>query len=76
MPFPIDFPPQNLLIYPMPQLNLKPAHKPVRDYYATLQRYVQHGVTREGAASAPLETLQFYQTQQYTVEKCNYFLLI
>ncbi len=41
----------------MPQLNLKPTHKPVRDYYATLQQYEQHGVTHEGAVSAPFETL-------------------
>ena len=53
----------------MLQLNLKPTHKPVRDYYTTLQQYEQHGVTHEGAVSAPFETLRFYQTQQYTVEK-------
>ena len=41
----------------MPQLKLKPTHKPVRDYYATLQQYVQHGVTHEGAVSSPFETL-------------------
>ncbi|MDE0314312.1 MAG: N-6 DNA methylase [Candidatus Poribacteria bacterium] len=41
----------------MPQLNLKPTHKPVRDYYATLQQYEQHDVTHEGAVSAPFETL-------------------
>ena len=41
----------------MPQLKLKPTHKPVRDYYATLQQYEQHGVTHEGAVSAPFETL-------------------
>ncbi len=41
----------------MPQLNLKPTHKPVRDYYTTLQQYEQHGVTHEGAVSAPFETL-------------------
>ena len=41
----------------MPQLNLKPTHKPIRDYYATLQQYEQHDVTHEGAVSAPFETL-------------------
>ncbi len=41
----------------MLQLNLKPTHKPVRDYYTTLQQYEQHGVTHEGAVSAPFETL-------------------
>ena len=41
----------------MPQLNLKQTHKPVRDYYTTLQQYEQHGVTHEGAVSAPFEML-------------------
>ena len=41
----------------MPKLNLKPTHKPIRDYYATLQQYEQHDVTHEGAVSAPFETL-------------------
>ncbi len=59
----------------MPQLKLKPTHKPVRDYYATLQQYEQHGVTHEGAVSAPFETFRFYQTQQYTVEKMLLFFI-
>ena len=42
---------------PMPNLNLKPTHKPIRDYYTTLQQYEQHDVTHEGAVSAPFETL-------------------
>ena len=41
----------------MPNLNLKPTHKPIRDYYATLQQYKQHDITHEGAVSAPFETL-------------------
>ncbi len=41
----------------MPKLNLKPTHKPIRGYYATLQQYHQHDVTHEGAVSAPFETL-------------------
>ncbi|MDE0635368.1 MAG: N-6 DNA methylase [Candidatus Poribacteria bacterium] len=41
----------------MPNLNLKPTHKPIRDYYVTLQQYEQHDVTHEGAVSAPFETL-------------------
>ena len=41
----------------MPNLNLKPTHKPIRDYYSTLQQYEQHDVTHEGAVSAPFETL-------------------
>ena len=41
----------------MPQLNLKPSHKAIRDYYATLQQYAQHGITHEGAVSSPFDTL-------------------
>ena len=41
----------------MPQLNLKPNHKAVRDYYATLQQYAKHHITHEGAVSSPFETL-------------------
>ena len=41
----------------MPKLNLKPSHKAIRDYYATLQQYAQHDVTHEGAVSSPFETL-------------------
>ena len=51
----------------MPQLNLKPTHKPVRDYYATLQQYEQHGVTHEGAVSAPFETLLITCAKQVNV---------
>ena len=38
----------------MPQLNLKPNHKVIQDYYATLQQYDQHAITHEGAVSNPL----------------------
>ena len=41
----------------MPKLNLKPNHKPIRDYYATLQQYQQHDIRHEGAVSSPFETL-------------------
>ena len=41
----------------MPQLNLKPSHKAIRDYYATLRQYDRHNVTHEGAVSSPFETL-------------------
>ena len=41
----------------MPQLNLKPSHKAIRDYYATLQQYDQHAVTHEGAVSNPFAFL-------------------
>ena len=41
----------------MPKLNLKPNHKAIRDYYATLQQYAQHNIIRESAVSSPFETL-------------------
>ena len=41
----------------MPQLNLKPNHKVIHDYYTTLQQYAQHDIRHEGAVSSPFETL-------------------
>ncbi len=41
----------------MPQLNIKPTHKPIKDYYATLQQYNQQAITHEGAVSAPFGAL-------------------
>ena len=41
----------------MPQLNLKPNYKAVRDYYATLQQYEQHDIRHEGAVSNPFAFL-------------------
>ena len=41
----------------MPKLNLKPIHKPIRDYYATLQQYDKHNATHEGAVSNPFAFL-------------------
>ena len=41
----------------MPRLNLEPTHKPIRDYYATLQQYDQHNATHEGAVSNPFAFL-------------------
>ena len=41
----------------MPKLNLKPTHKAIRDYYATLQQYDKHNATHEGAVSNPFAFL-------------------
>ena len=41
----------------MPRLNLKPNHKAIRYYYATLQQYEHQGITHEGAVSSPFDTL-------------------
>ena len=48
----------------MPQLNLKPNHKAVRNYYATLQQYEQHDITHEGAVSNPFAFLLDTYTKQ------------
>ena len=48
----------------MPQLNLKPNHKAVRDYYATLKQYEQQGIRHEGAVSSPFDTLLQTCTKQ------------
>ena len=41
----------------MPKLNLKPSHKVIRNYYATLQQYDKHNATHEGAVSNPFAFL-------------------
>ena len=41
----------------MPKLNLKPNHKAIRDYYATLQQYARYDATHEGAVSNPFAFL-------------------
>ena len=41
----------------MLQLNLKPNHKAIRDYYTTLQQYEQYAIRHEGAVSSPFDTL-------------------
>ena len=38
-----------------PQLNLKPSHKIIRDYYTTLQQYEQYAITHEDAVSSPYD---------------------
>ena len=41
----------------MQQLNLKPTHKIVRDYYASMAQYDAHNIRHEGAVSSPFATL-------------------
>ena len=50
----------------MPQLNLKPTHKAVKDYYAAMSDLADHGAEREGAVSAP-----FYTLMQHCAKKVN-----
>ena len=41
----------------MEKLNLKPTHKPIKDYYKALQQYEQHDLTHEGTVSNPFAIL-------------------
>ncbi len=41
----------------MPTLNLKPPHKPVKTYYAALDRFAQLGITHETAVRAAFQSL-------------------
>ena len=41
----------------MPTLNLKPTHKPVKSYYAALDRFAQLGITHETAVRAAFQSL-------------------
>lgn len=41
----------------MKKLNLKPTHKPIRDYYEALAQYDQLDITHEGAVSSPFAQL-------------------
>lgn len=41
----------------MKELNLKPTHKPIRDYYEALEQYNRLDITHEGAVSNPFAFL-------------------
>ena len=41
----------------MEKLNLKPTHKPIKDYYKALQQYDQYNLTHEGTVSNPFAIL-------------------
>ena len=55
---------QSATIPDMPRLNLKPNHKAIRDYYATLWEYEQQGIRHEGAVSNPFAFLLDSCTKQ------------
>ena len=55
--FPLGGLPKTCYHAGMPQLNLKPTHKAIRDYYTTLQQYAQHDIKHEGAVSNPFAFL-------------------
>ena len=48
----------------MPTLNLKPTHKPVKTYYAALDRFARLGITHETAVRAAFQSLLEYCARQ------------
>ena len=41
----------------MPDFNIKPTHKPIKTYYAELEKYAQHGAENEGTVRAAFQNL-------------------
>ena len=41
----------------MPDFNIKPTHKPIKNYYAELEKYAQHGAENEGTVRAAFQNL-------------------
>ena len=48
----------------MPNLNIKPTHKPIKTYYAELQEYTHIGVEHEGAVRTAFQNLLQYYCRQ------------
>ena len=56
----------------MPDFNIKPTHKPIRNYYAELDRYAQHGAENEGTVRAAFQNLlQHYCHQSNLTLLCE-----
>ena len=60
----------------MPELNIKTTHKPVKTYYAELEKYAQLGEQNEGIVRAPFQSLLQHYCQQANLillcEKIHY----
>lgn len=41
----------------MPDFNIKPTHKPIKNYYTELEKYAQLGEENEGTVRAAFQTL-------------------
>jgi len=41
----------------MPDFNIKPTHKPIKNYYTELERYAQHGAENEGTVRTAFQNL-------------------
>ena len=56
----------------MPDFNIKPTHKPIKNYYAELEKYAQHGVKNEGTVRAAFQDLlQHYCRQSNLTLLCE-----
>ena len=56
----------------MPTLNIKPTHKPIKNYYAELEAYAKIGVEHEGAVRTAFQTLlQHYCRQGDLILVCE-----
>ena len=56
----------------MPTLNIKPTHKPIKNYYAELEGYMKIGAAHEGAVRTAFQTLlQHYCRQADLILVCE-----
>ena len=56
----------------MPSLNIKPTHKPIKTYYAELEKYAQLGAENEGSVRAAFQNLlQHYCRQSNLTLLCE-----
>ena len=56
----------------MPTLNIKPTHKPIKNYYAELEAYAKIGAEHEGAVRTAFQTLlQHYSRQADLILVCE-----
>ena len=56
----------------MPDLNIKPTHKPIKTYYAELEKYAQFGEQNEGTVRAAFQNLlQHYSRQSNLTLLCE-----
>ena len=61
----------------MPELNIKPTHKPIKNYYAELEAYAHIGAAHEGAVRNAFQTLlQYYCRQVGLLLVCEQTLYI
>ena len=56
----------------MPDFNIKPTHKPIKNYYTELEKYAQHGAENEGTVRAAFQNLlQHYCHQSNLTLLCE-----